>query len=39
MYLFKLRLQIKDSFESTLQVIPQGILVIDESTKKIRYAN
>eukprot|EP00347_Sterkiella_histriomuscorum_P022901 403336731 len=31
--------EMKESFQNTLQVIPQGILVIDEKSKKICYAN
>eukprot|EP00347_Sterkiella_histriomuscorum_P021402 403334095 len=31
--------EMKESFQSTLQVIPQGVLVIDKLTKKLCYVN
>eukprot|EP00347_Sterkiella_histriomuscorum_P000345 403376220 len=31
--------EMKESFQSTLQVIPQGVLVIDKQTKRLCYAN
>eukprot|EP00347_Sterkiella_histriomuscorum_P020099 403339107 len=31
--------EMKESFQSTLQIIPQGVIVIDKSTRKLCYAN